>query len=38
MQTTKVVKMAVKLLMRKALMWWRSVVNENWAKLGICTW
>ena len=33
-QTTEVVKMAVTLLMGKALTWWRSVVNENWAKLG----
>ena len=37
-QTTEIVKMAVMLLMGKALMWWRSVANENWARLGICTW
>ena len=38
MQPTKIVKMAVTLLMRKALTWWRSVANENLARLGICTW
>ena len=38
MQTTKVVKMAVMLLTGKALAWWRAVANENWAKLGLCTW
>ena len=37
MQTMEIVKMAVTLLMGKALTWWRSVANENWAKLGICT-
>ena len=34
----EIVKMAVNLLTSKALTWWRSVANENWAKLGICTW
>ena len=38
MQTTETVKMAVTLLMGKALTWWRLVANENWARLGICTW
>ena len=37
MQMTKVVKMAVTLLTGKALTWCRSVANENWAKLRICT-
>ena len=37
-QTTEIVKMAVMLLTGMALMWWRSVANENWARLGICTW
>ena len=38
MQPTKIVKMAVTLLTGKALTWWRSVANENWASLGVCTW
>ena len=29
--------MAVTLLTGKALTWWQSVANENWARLGICT-
>ena len=37
-QTMGIVKMAVTLLTGKALTWWRSVVNKNRAKLGICTW
>ena len=37
-QTMEIVKMAVTLLTGKALMWLRSVANENWARLGICTW
>ena len=35
---TEIVKMAVTLLTGKALTWWRSVANKNWARLGICTW
>ena len=37
-QPTEIVKMAVTLLTGKALTWWRSVANENWARLGICGW
>ena len=38
MQTTEIVKMAITLLMSKALTWWKSVANENWARLGVCRW
>ena len=38
MQPTEIVKMAVTLLTGKALTWWQSVANENWARLGVCTW
>ena len=37
-QPTEIVKMAVTLPTGKALTWWRSVANENWARLGIRTW
>ena len=37
-QPMEIVKMAVSLLTGKVLTWWRSVANENWAKLGIRTW
>ena len=37
-QPAEIVKMAVTLLTGKALTWWRSVANENWARLGICGW
>ena len=37
-QPTKTDKMAVTLLTGKALMWWQSVANENWARLGVCKW
>ena len=37
-QPTKVVKMVIMLLTGKALTWWKSLANENWAKLGVCTW
>ena len=35
-QMIEVVKMAATLLTGKALTWRRSVVNEKWAKLGVC--
>ena len=36
MQPMEVVKMDATLLTGKALIWWRLVANEDWAKLGVC--
>ena len=33
--SAKIAKMANSLLDNKALMWWRSVPAELWAKLGV---